>query len=212
MSEPRIGDWSRLLAARAKAWLEAAPRDAPAPVSAAVTALDAATPFLLWRAGLAATGPATAALRPQGARGDAALWWALIDESSALPDALDLGADGPLFPQSLYDTIEVWTESDLSAAQALWWLARERARPDFRERALNAAAWHIGAVQPDNATNRPWGLAVFLDLWRSRGNEESRLYAATLLHNAEAGAAVRTLLSGELLADAADAAAIMAGE
>ncbi len=210
MTQRTAADWARMLARRASAWLASAPAGVPGASPGAAATLDAATPFLLWRAartGAPACDPPP--FPPTGVRGDAALWWALLDPSSPSP-AAEIAAPGPLFPQTLYDTIEVWTEGELSAAQALWWLARERRRPELRERALRAALWHIEAIQPDNATNRPWGIAVFLDLWASQGNQEARFYAETLLHNAEAGAAARTRLSAELLADAADAAALIA--
>lgn len=210
MTQRTIADWAQMLAGRARAWLASAQGGAPGATRGAAATLDAATPFLLWRAArTGAPAPDPPPSPPAGVRGDAALWWALRDPSSPLPGD-EIAAQGPIFPQSLYDTVEVWTEGELSAMQAMWWQARERGRPDLRERALRAALWHIDSVQPDNATNRPWGVAVFLDLWASQGSQEARLYAETLLHNAEAGAAVRTRLSGELLADAADAAALMA--
>jgi hypothetical protein len=64
---------------------------------------------------------------------------------------------------------------------------------------LAAARWHLDNTQPDNATNRPWGLHVFL----LEGSAEGRVYAETLLHNATAIRAQVTPVSAWILADAA---------
>lgn len=215
MRADTIRDWADMLRRRADSWREdaASTPGAHPPRSSAVGGLFAETAFLIWRERRAlASGDPLARLPevPASARGDAALWWAVAG-AAIDPDAVLLSSGpGPMFPQDRYDTIEVWTESDLSAMQAAWWLARLHARPDWRRRALDAAEWHLENIQPDNATNRPWAIAVFLDLWRHAGVVEARLFAETLLHNAEAGSAARSRLGAELLADAADAAALLA--
>jgi EAL domain-containing protein (putative c-di-GMP-specific phosphodiesterase class I) len=59
--------------------------------------------------------------------------------------------------------------------------------------------WHLEHTQPDNATNRPWALHVFV----RAGAPEARLYAETLLHNATASDARHEPLTRWILLDAA---------
>jgi len=77
---------------------------------------------------------------------------------------------------------------ELGALQALWAIAVRGGDPGVKARALGAARWHIEELQPDNAINRPWGLAVFVELAISEADETlaqtAELHAQTLLHNA----------------------------
>jgi hypothetical protein len=133
---------------------------------------------------------------------DAGLWWALIDPSVDV-DALlaDPGA-GSLWPLSRFSGIEVWTETELCGLHALWCLARQRGRADWARRADAVRDWHLVNTQPDNATNRPWALHVFL--LASPPSAEARAYAETLLHNAMiTGGGRPELLSAWILLDAA---------
>ncbi len=57
---------------------------------------------------------------------------------------------------------------------------RRHDRSDWHAQAEAVRDWHIENTQPDNATNRPWALHVFL----LAGSPEGRHYAETLLHNA----------------------------
>lgn len=76
-------------------------------------------------------------------------------------------------------TIETWTQSELCCLHALSH-AGESARPR-----VNAAAdWMIENLQPDNATNHPWAIHVFLRRAAEIASGEHRLYAEALLHNA----------------------------
>lgn len=105
--------------------------------------------------------------------------------------------DGPLLALGARDTIETWTEGELCTLHAAmrllpgdaWWHARLHA----------AVQWHLEWTQPDNATNRPWAIHAFLAL----GDVEGRLYAETMLHNAQAGGAQGDPLVRWALADAA---------
>ena len=114
-------------------------------------------------------------------RDEVALWWALagaeVDVDACMPDA---ASDGPLWPHGRARGLEVWTEAELCGLHALWVLARERGRDDWARRVATVRAWHLENTQPDNATNRPWALHVFL----LAGTPEGRHYAETLLHNA----------------------------
>lgn len=76
--------------------------------------------------------------------------------------------------------IEVWTETELAAVHAAWSLG-----PDWRAEARRAAAWLVDNIQPDNATNRPWGVHVFASLAHESGGAQFELYAQTLLHNCQ---------------------------
>jgi hypothetical protein len=135
------------------------------------------------------------AARPGTSSPDLELWRAAL----GLARLEVPGGDGPLHPWSGTGAIEVWTEEELSALHALWRLARLRSHAGARARALSAARWHLEHTQPDNATNRPWALHVFL----IEGSAEARAYAGTLLHNALAMEGRATALSAWILMDAA---------
>ncbi len=142
--------------------------------------------------------PPASAIRPArsgpgGPGGEVALWRALVAGDIAAPEAvrragIDLDAAGPLWASSDWAAIEVWTEAELCGLHGLWRASRlaaaiapERAEP-LRERMTRALRWHLEHTQPDNATNRPWAVHVFL----LEGSDEARLYGETLVHNAQA--------------------------
>lgn len=135
---------------------------------------------------------------------DGVLWPASLTDAGA--DAVDT-ADRLLAArpgQSLADiagfrALEVWTECELSALHALARLVRLRPTPARVARLSELRAWHLEHTQPDNATNRPWALHVFV---RS-GDPESALYAETLLHNVTASCARFEPLSRWILLDCA---------
>jgi hypothetical protein len=119
--------------------------------------------------------------------------------------------DGPLLAPDGYLAIEVWTECELSALHALHRLIRTRhpALPSDAAARLDAAVrWHLEHTQPDNSTNRPWALHVFLraSLGQRIAAVEpgaARFYAETLLHNMTATEARDEALARWILADAA---------
>ena len=76
-------------------------------------------------------------------------------------------------------------------------LLHREGRGDFRARIDDVRRWHLEHTQPDNATNRPWALHVFLTM----GTPEAVHYAETLLHNAMVGGP--DPLSARILVDAA---------
>lgn len=106
-------------------------------------------------------------------------------------------AAAPLLALGARDTIETWTEGELCSLHALMRLARHD--PWWRKRLQSAVDWHLEWTQPDNATNRPWGIHAFLAL----GGLEGRMYAETMLHNAQAGGAQQDPLVAWALGDAA---------
>lgn len=76
-------------------------------------------------------------------------------------------------------TIETWTQAELCCLHAL-----SHAGPTLKPRADAAADWMLEHLQPDNATNHPWAIHVFLVRAAEIGSSEHRLYAEALLHNA----------------------------
>ena len=188
MTEPTLDEWAAHLrriaepAAAPHARLGAGALDAP--FRGAVCGADAVRP-----AGAAPTG-------------EIALWWARLDGGIDVDAVLAAAPDedeGPLLPRDLYSAIEVQVDAELAALHALWWLARRRGRADWSRRVATARAWHLLNTQPDNATNRPWALHVFL-LGRS---PECTHYAGTLLHNCLAANVRPDPLSAWILIDAA---------
>lgn len=118
---------------------------------------------------------------PAGRDLDARLWHgAATGQTGAAASLVD--QTGPLAPID-QGVIEVWTETELSGLQALRALARRTGRDELAARALDAAAWHVDNTQPDNATNRPWGVNVFVELAHRTGSVEAEMYVQTLVHN-----------------------------
>jgi len=129
-----------------------------------------------------------------------ALWRCLAHGTPLPEDALS--EDRPtLLPSGAFDAIEVFTDAELSAMHALWWMARRDPGGAMARRLEKVRDWHLENTQPDNATNRPWAIHVFI----AAQTPESWLYAQTLLHNAIALEGVPTPLAGAILRDAARA-------
>lgn len=161
--------------------------------------------FTAWRTGESPHEDLAEHLPP-----DEQLWRALALKQP-IPEALRTrlfngeNVDAPLFEQRAPQPIEVWTEQDLSALHALTHVALAIKDESYDARALGAARWHVENTQPDNATNRPWALHVFLILDQRENFPEARLYAETLLHNCIAIAGAPDPCSAEILIDAAAA-------
>lgn len=119
---------------------------------------------------------------------DLILWHALANDTSV--DESAIAADGPLqdanAPSRGEVAIEVWTERELAAIQALWTLGAQRIEPHLIRRAEVAAQWCVQELQPDNATAHPWAVNAFASL-AAKGDIEADLYAQTLMHNAQVG-------------------------
>ena len=131
---------------------------------------------------------------------DLGLWWALAGARVDVDALLAQATAGPLWLQGRFKTIEVWTESELCGLHALWRLARDRDRRDWAKRVQLVRDWHIENTQPDNATNRPWALHVFL----LADTPECQHYAETLLHNCLVTTGEPEPLSAWILLDAAN--------
>ena len=118
-------------------------------------------------------------------------------EVAAQLRAIVQDAPGPLLAHGARDTIETLTEGELCSIHGLVRMAPHDAW--WRDRLQSAVDWHLEWTQPDNATNRPWGIHAFLAL----GGVEGRMYAETMLHNAHAGGAQGDPLVAWALGDAA---------
>lgn len=143
--------------------------------------------------------PGSLAPSAQGLAGDTSLWAALA-AGAGLPQAAILpGPGGPLLRHREGESIEVLTESELCALHALSSFARRDNRQDLHRRCLDAVDWHLAELQPDNATNLPWAIHVFV----LRDTPESLLDAQTRLHNSLTGRGQPDLRSAFILAHAA---------
>ncbi|MCZ6812097.1 MAG: hypothetical protein O7D97_08850 [Planctomycetota bacterium] len=127
------------------------------------------------------------------------LWWALVETDIEVDPLLEEPTEGSLWPHGRFTAIEVWTEAELCGLHALWGLARLHNRDDWARRAITVRDWHLHNTQPDNATNRPWSLHVFL----LAETPEAYHYAETLLHNAMVTTGRPELLSAWILLDSA---------
>lgn len=154
-------------------------------------------PFLRHVCGLPSRGPELKAAAP-----DVALWWMTVNGEANPWSRLD-GDGDHLIPRSDACQIEIWTETELSALHAVWTIACTRKDTDLAERCLRAARWHVAELQPDNATNHPWAIHVFLELWIRSDSLEARLHAETLLHNCVVQQGRPDVFSAIILLDAA---------
>ncbi|MEZ6243454.1 MAG: hypothetical protein R3B57_10475 [Phycisphaerales bacterium] len=132
--------------------------------------------------------------------------WRLRGGPGPDPLTLVLPGDGPLLGQS-GPGIESSTEQELAALHALGALGVELDAPPLWDRLWAAADWHVRELQPDNATNRPWAVHVFL-LRASRCDDAdlaagARLHASTLLHNCQVLTGRPDRISACILLDAA---------
>jgi hypothetical protein len=137
--------------------------------------------------------------------------WENLAQGLPMTRPLGLGPLEPWTPAS--GPIEVWTERELSALHALWHLeslvSHSQRTGSPHDHSLTVARWHVENTQPDNATNHPWAIHVFIALWASdaSGNPafEAELYAQTQLHNCQVSLGRPDRLSALILIEAARA-------
>lgn len=141
---------------------------------------------------------------------DEGAWWALATGVSA-PRSIAEQTIGPLLPREEGLAIEVWTERELSLQHAAWRIAARDADERLRERCFAAARWAVAELQPDNATNHPWAVHVYLALSMT-GDADARMYAEMQLHNCQVTLGRPDLFSAMILIDAADALERYLGE
>lgn len=141
-------------------------------------------------------------------RADDLLWRLLTNGASDMAEsarALVTKPDGALLGGAAdFGSVELWTECELSALHALWRIARQTGDALLTARCDNAARFHLAETQPDNATNRPWAIHVFILLAAAHDDPEADLYAQTLLHNCLVQAGRPDPLSARILADGAE--------
>jgi len=143
--------------------------------------------------------------KPEEPEGAAKLWMAAAGETEWEEARGEIAERGALMGGGEEaGTIETATEAELSGLHAAWRIARQRDDAGLRERCFEAAAWAVEELQPDNATNRPWGAHVFTELWLARGNAGAALYAQTLVHNCQVTFGRPDRVSALVLWDAAE--------
>lgn len=128
--------------------------------------------------------------------------WSAIQDDTVDPRSLIAPAGQPLIGLSTPLVIETASQTELGALHALWTIAQRRHSPALRERCVQAAEFLIAELQPDNATNHPFAVAVFLALAEA-GNFEAMLYAQTLIHNCQVQLGRPDAFSAALLLHAA---------
>jgi hypothetical protein len=134
---------------------------------------------------------------------DVRLLYALHDTKPEIEALLGPDAAGPVLELPADLALEVATEAQLAALHGLDRLAQVHGREDWAARVEAAASWLIREIQPDNATNHPWGVHVFLR--RGAREAESRMYAETLLHNCQVTLGRPDRVSALILLDSAAA-------
>jgi len=142
--------------------------------------------------------------RPQ-ASADELLWHAAAGTLPVerVPSLIGTAHDGPLYGEAFAGTVEVFTESQLCAVHALHLLAMRYDRADWLDAAMRACRWMQDNLQPDNATNHPWGVHVFL-LADARGvTTAGTLYADSMLMNCQVNQGRPDSLSAYILRHAA---------
>lgn len=153
-------------------------------------------PFLAWVLGV----PPRPAVGPESP--EVRIWRALAEKTPWDDDALAPNPAMPLLDLPPQTTLEVWTEAELSALHALWHVARREGRADLERRCMAAAGAYMEQIQPDNATNHPWAIHVFLVHAQHTGAADGRMYAETMLHNCQVGRGKPDRLSAVILLDA----------
>ncbi len=127
----------------------------------------------------------------------------LLEEFRRMPRS-DLDS-GSLVPRALAPAVEVWTETEFASMHALAWLSISRSSPELLDRALDAARWHVTHTGPDNATNRPWAIHLFVLLSERDNAPEAALMAESLLHFCQISGGRPDRVSASILEDGADA-------
>ncbi len=175
---------------------------------------------LAWRLGLDANAVGLAGQGVLKNRGDWTLWetltrWNQHQQRRVLDDPLLdrlSRGDGPMLCRELRcDGIEVWTEAELAGLQALWWLAWMAEDATERQLLIDRAhahhQWMTRELSPDNATNRPWGLAAFAAhgaIGQADSRNDAAHYAQTLVHICQVQLGRPDRFSTVLLLDAID--------
>lgn len=136
---------------------------------------------------------------PEPATPDFLWWWALASDG-AVPEP---AAAGAMTPRRDDQGIELWTEIELGVLHAATSLALDRGDGVLLARCMDACAWHVAEIEPDNATGHAWAVHAFVLLAIERGAAEADLHAQSLLHGCMRGSGRPDRFSALLLLDAA---------
>ncbi len=144
---------------------------------------------------------------PEEMGADDALWW-LLHSHDPLAGVRIRAQGGPLLHDPDDQTaIEVRTERELCALHALAEIAIRTGDALLSRRGADAALWHLRELQPDNATNHPWAIHVFVRLARSAPDPSERdaalIHAQTQLHSCQVAMGRPDRLSACILLHAA---------
>jgi hypothetical protein len=168
--------------------------------------------YSLARAGVAGLGAWVEQLTTPAGRGDgpAATWAALAcfaadrDSQIAREAFARIVArqrpDGAFARASPVDGMEAWGYDELVTLHAVASYAAASGDPAAREAAFANAAFQQAELQPDHATNQPWGLHAFVWNPATRGVADQLLHAAGTVGGDRAGGS--SALTSILLADA----------
>ena len=115
----------------------------------------------------------------------------------------------PFFADPDSWSLEQETEKELAGLHAWSWLIKREAHAEARSPAdprFDAAVeWTLANIQPDNATNHPWAIHVYLARpTNPTHSTNARMYAETMLHNCLVTTGQPDLVSALILWDAAN--------
>lgn len=133
---------------------------------------------------------------------DLRLWHALASGAGLKGFSGLLEGDGPLTAERASIGIEIWTETELACLHAFGRMIRTEAEIARLDRAVS---WHLETLQPDNATNHPWAMHVWIDAAGRRPaiEAEALMHAEGMLHAAMAVRGRVDTFGALLLLDAA---------
>ena len=138
-------------------------------------------------------------------------WNALLAGNDSPPPRSERPSP-PFFADPDSWSLEQETEKELAGLHAWSWLIQREEHAEARGTAdprFDAAAqWTLANIQPDNATNHPWAIHVYLARPTNPTNPthstNARMYAETMLHNCLVTTGQPDLVSALILWDAAN--------
>lgn len=203
MSASALEDWSRRLKSLAKAALHETPLVANAPEPDARDSFvrtfsdELGHKRVLDRAVLSRLLGSDPGPAPSGSP-DVAWWWSLHGRIARPTPA----ASGALTQVRDDQGIELWSEIELGSLHAAWNAALDEQDATLRARCLEATAWHVRELQPDNATAHAWALHGFVLCAHETGLAEAWVHADMLLHACMVGMGRPDRFSACLMLDA----------
>lgn len=129
---------------------------------------------------------------------DVAWWWSL----SGWADRPTPAPSGAITPVRSDQGIELWSEIELGSLHAAWNAALDEQDSALHARCLEATAWHVRELHPDNATAHAWALHGFVLCAHETGLTEAWVHAEMLLHACMVGMGRPDRFSACLMLDA----------